>query len=194
MPSAKAPAAPHFSGTRVEDFLEEMEACGRAAGITTDELPSYVFRYCSQRIRDQIEYLPQLKPKPESRVGSWDRLKARLIELFRSQDKRRIASPEKLKAFTKDCAAKDPFRSRADVDRYELQFMAMADPLKASRLITDNEYNLRFYRGLPTRIRERIRSKLDSPSQSNPPKVEDTLKLVRALYAEDDIDAPTDEE
>ncbi|KAF9800345.1 hypothetical protein IEO21_10382 [Rhodonia placenta] len=188
MPRPHSKHAPRFKGTSLDDFLEDFEAIARNAGVLNTEWPRTLPRYCVQEVRDVIEHLPVFQG------SDWAIAKAALTELYQSNDKRRRVTADKLREFVADSAKTQSFRSRKDLDVYTRQFLAMSGELKRRNLITDNEINLRFYKGLPREVKLRIRQDLKSTTASSAPAMADVLTLVRKLYSEDDIDAESDRE
>ncbi|EED78674.1 predicted protein [Postia placenta Mad-698-R] len=166
----------------------DFEAIARNTGVLNTEWPRMLPRYYVQEVRDVIEHLPEFQG------SDWAIAKAALTELYQSNDKRRWVTADKLREFVADSAKTQSFRSRKDLDVYTRQFLAMSGKLKRRNLITDNEINLRFYKGLPREVKLRIRQDLKSTTASSAPAMVDVLMLVRKLYSEDDIDAESDHE
>jgi hypothetical protein len=95
MPRPDSKQAPHFEGSEINEFLEEMESCTKAAGLKDTELPKLIPRYCSKKIKSHIKQFPEVKGT------DWAKLKTSLIELFGSRNKPRIVRPDKLYRFSK---------------------------------------------------------------------------------------------
>ncbi|KAI0069939.1 hypothetical protein K474DRAFT_1713767 [Panus rudis PR-1116 ss-1] len=191
MPQPREPGAPSFKGSQVDAFLEEFEDAAEAAGLDKKKWPERVLRYCSAKVKDVLCHYPQFKG------DDWDVAKAKLVELYKSNDDKPRAMLEQLRALTKKTSQMDGFTSLRQVDSYIRKYVAIAGNLKDRDIITENEYNLQFYKGLPSAVRGRVRSsgQLKSTSSKKADPMDDVAKIVRQLYDQDDIDAiPDDEE
>ncbi|KAI0074107.1 hypothetical protein K474DRAFT_1710112 [Panus rudis PR-1116 ss-1] len=193
MPRPREPGAPSFQGSQVDAFLEEFEDAAEAAGLDKKKWPERVLRYCSAKVKDVLCHYPQFKG------DDWDVAKAKLVELYKSNDDKPRATLEQLRALpvTKKTSQMDGFTSLRQVDSYIRKYVAIAGNLKDRDIITENEYNLQFYKGLPSAVRGRVRSsgQLKSTSSKKADPMDDVAKIVRQLYDQDDIDAiPDDEE
>jgi len=187
MPVPRSSLAPRFSGTRVVEFCNSLEIHAANAGLPDAEIPSYVLRYCSTKVRQVIEHCEELEKK------DWVLCRTFLIDLYESADRVPRPSADKLRAWIKQTGKNSAFVCRGDVDKYHQEFLARSSRLAQKKLITQTELDLRFYKGLPKEIKEKIRTKIpDDKTCSNPPDIPFVLKLCRALFDEDDLDAESD--
>ncbi|OBZ70422.1 hypothetical protein A0H81_10025 [Grifola frondosa] len=180
--------APKFKGVDIEEFLEDFESLAAHAGIQDTELPKKLVRYCSKAVREVIEHLPQFN------AADWDDAKTALRELYESNDRRPKASWPKLLEFTTKTGKNTTFKSRSELDAYTRQFLKLSGDLVSRKVTTDNDINLRFYRGLPSMVRQRIYGKLSSTKTNAMPDIAELLRETRKLYEPDDIDYNTDED
>jgi hypothetical protein len=189
MPRPDSKRAPHFEGSEINEFLEEMESCAKAAGLEDTELPKLIPRYCSKKIKSRIKQFPEVKGT------DWAKLKTSLIELFGSRDKPRIVRPDKLYRFSKK-SSKTNMNSRRKLDEYTLKFRSMSGPLLEDNLLTENERNLLFYGGLPSTLRKKIKPLLEAKalaagttlSRSSAPAFDDILQFARSTLKKGDYD------
>jgi len=188
MPNPGSPHAPVFKGERVTDFLDSLEVFANSAQIDLNDLPAYVLRYCSRRVKYVIE---------SASIWSqhdWAAARTYLIKLYGSNDKKRHTTPDKLRKWTKKHSEKKAFTRLQDVDRYYREFTAQASRLRASHQLTEEEANLLFFRGIPKSQQKTIRRKLPATQtkiQSPPPR-DDVLALLQKQFDEDDIVEDTD--
>ena len=183
MPTPGSLHAPLFKGEHVNDFLDSLEVFADSAQVNHNDLPAYVLRYCSRRVRYVIE---------SASVWSqhdWAAARTYLIKLYGSNDKKRHTTPDKLRKWTKKHSEKKAFSRLQDVDRYYREFMAQALHLCASNQLSKEEANLLFFRGIPKSQQKMIRRKLPAAQtkiQSPPPR-DDVLALLQKQFDEDDI-------
>lgn len=60
MPAPHDRHAPYFDGDQVQDFLDLLEQHVDRARVVHLQLPGYVFRYCSRRVKRVIENMLEL--------------------------------------------------------------------------------------------------------------------------------------
>jgi hypothetical protein len=189
MPTPGSLNAPYFKGERVTDFLDALEAHGKAAGITNNDLPGYVLRYVHRRVRQIIESAEHWTRH------DWIATRAYLTDLYSSSDQKLRITPDRFRKWVKLHAENRIFIKLQDVDRYYREFTAQSTPLTAAQRITTNEANLLFYRGIPPSMRKKIRRKIPAAQQTSitAPTIATVLSNLRAHFNEDDIDNDDDD-
>lgn len=188
MPRPRAKGAPRFKGKRVKEFLEEFEELATACGIDKARLPKLVVRYCSSKVADVIRYRDVFGGQ------DWDKATAELITLYESSDQRPHATAVEFRQLTNKSSALSRFASRRELDEYVREFMRISGDLVKRGQLTVTKRNLRFYQGLPSSDRNKIRPQLTSTDRDKPDDMDKVLPLVRALYQENDIDMVSDDE
>jgi Aspartyl protease len=187
MPTPRSSKAPRFNGTRVVEFCDDLEMHASNAGLPDADIPSYVSRYCSSKVKQVIEHCDELAG------NDWTVCRTFLIDLYESSDRAPRASADRLRAWVKIAEKAPAFVRREDVDKYHREFLARSSQLVKKKLIVQTELDMRFYKGLPKEIKKKIRVKIpDDKTNSNPPNIATVLKHVRALFDDDDLDAETD--
>lgn len=83
---------------------------------------------------------------------------------------------------------------KESLDKYHCSFTRKATDLVASNYITQKQYSLVFYQGIPDLLRKRLRSQFEhvvqgTLSSTNPPSVENALRIIWNLYDLGNIDA-----
>jgi Aspartyl protease len=157
------------------------------AGLPDSDIPSYVLRYCSSKVKIVIEFCEELGKK------DWKVCRDFLIDLYESTDQVPRVSADKLRAWIKQKEKSPAFTRREEVDKYHREFIARSAQLTQKKLIVQTELDMRFYKGLPKDIKKRIRRHIpDDKTNSNPPGISLVLKLCRALFDDDDLDAESD--
>ena len=195
LPPPSSARAPRFRGKEdVNEFIDNIENAGKAAGYSEDRLPALVLRYCSSKVRSTLEG----QTRYFAQGTSWPDAKEVLRFCFaKTEDS--DATLESLRRFVDRSRE---IRTKAQFEKYFRKFMRKCGNLMGRHLLTEAEYNMSFYRGLPESIRRRIKSSLiaiaDAErkplSTSNPPPVQRTVELVRKLFSSDDIDYCSDED
>jgi hypothetical protein len=189
MPTPGSPNAPYFKGDRVTDFLDSLEAHGKAAYIPNDELPSYVLRYVHRKVRNIIESAPHWTTQ------DWSAARTYLTDLYGSNDHKPRINPDRLRKWVGLHAENRIFVKLKDVDRYYREFTAQSTPLLAAQRITQNDANLLFYRGIPSTMRKKIKRKIPTTHQTSTaaPSIGSVLGYLRAHFDEDDLDINDDD-
>jgi len=74
--------------------------------------------------------------------------------------------------------------------------MACSTELIAGLLITNNEANLLFYKGIPPKLRKKIKQRIPQAHQMilSPPSIISVLGYLRDKFDEDNIDDNSDDE
>nr|AAZ28941.1 Gag [Phanerochaete chrysosporium RP-78] len=190
MPLPGAKGAPHFTGKNVRRFVEAIELTGKAAGLSEHEMPPLLLRYSSRDVRETMA--------GEGSVmngNDWSKAKGMLIFYYGSRDRDTRRTAEELRSFSKKSSRKKVGSLRA-LDRYFCNFSKKAGTLVADKLITQAENDHLFYRGLPSRIRAKIKGRLVTLLSSQgkalsakcPPSVQETLAAARGVFDPEDID------
>ena len=184
MPTPGSPNAPYFKGERVTDFLDSLEAHGKAANVPLNDLPGYVLRYVHRKVRHIIESAPCWTTQ------DWTAARLYLIDLYGSSDRKPRISPDRLRKWVSLHAENRIFIKLKDVDRYYREFTAQSTPLLAARRITVNDANLLFYRGIPPSTRKKIKRKIPNTNQTatTAPAIANVLGYLRSHFDEDGLD------
>ena len=143
MPTPSSPGAPRFKGECVNEFLDSLEVHANSAEVDLNDLPSYVLRYCSRRVKYVIEVATCWSQY------DWAVARAYLIKLYGSNDKKQHITSDKLRRWIKKHSMKKAFNSLQDVDRYYHEFTAQASHLITGSQRSENEANILFFRGIP---------------------------------------------
>ncbi|KAF8634385.1 hypothetical protein AX17_004207 [Amanita inopinata Kibby_2008] len=185
MPTPGSPHAPHFKGKRVRDFLDSLEAHALAAHLPNERLSQYVLRYCHSSIKRVIE------SSVEIGEGDWTCVREYMIDLYSSNDKTPPITSDRLRAWVRQHANKTVFKSEKDVDKYYRKFIAQSNVLTSKGLLLNADADRLFYQGIPHDLRKKIRAKLpvEQTKTVSPPPLVNVLRLLRAEYDEEDIDA-----
>lgn len=187
MPVPGTRNAPKFKGKKVSEFLDTLEALGDAAGIDADDLPFYVYRYCSSKVQNVIRNDRQFK------AHNWDAARRHLVDLYGSEDTIPEKTPEQLRTWTKRFRKHGSISSLREADHYYREFHSIATPLleDIEPLILKKEVQFLFYRGLPDDIRKRVKKRLPDGETTviSPPSIKNTRKILQALFNKHDIDA-----
>jgi hypothetical protein len=195
MPWPDSKRAPHFNGSGIKEFLDKMEACAKIAGLGTSDIPKLIPQYCSKKVKSYIEHYPEIED------NDWGRLKATLIDLFGSRDRRKLVRPDKLREFSKK-SGKATMNTRRKLDDYTLKFQSMSIPLIKNQLLTEKERDLLFYKGLSSALRKKIRPLLEMKalaagitlSITSPPLFDDVLQFARCFLKVDDYDSDSSDD
>ena len=107
-----SPNAPYFKGEQVTDFLDSLEAHGKAANVPLNDLPGYVLRYVHRKVRHIIESAPCWTTQ------DWMAAQLYLIDLYGSSDRKPRISPDQLWKWVSLHAENRIFIKLNDVDHY----------------------------------------------------------------------------
>ncbi|KAE9387217.1 hypothetical protein BT96DRAFT_1005328 [Gymnopus androsaceus JB14] len=133
MPIPRTQDAPHFNGQYIGDFLNCIIQRGAYAGITNaDNLVNYIVEYSSDKVKDLILYMAEFDP-----------------DTLWYDDKPKEYTEEEMISFCRDQSAKSAFTKSAEIEAYYRAFIPIAASLKKQGIITDNQFNLYFVKGLP---------------------------------------------
>ncbi|KAJ7713879.1 hypothetical protein B0H16DRAFT_1702253 [Mycena metata] len=153
MPIPRTPNAPYFDERGVRDFLALILQYGSNAGITNpDALVSYIVRYSSDRVREVIQYVPELDDDTPNRT--WAAAQDQMLLLYGSHDEERRSTERDLIEFCRTQSAKSPYRSKFEVEQYLRGFQFIAAPLLKRREITTAQCDYYFVSGLPSGIKQ----------------------------------------
>lgn len=189
MPGPKDRRAPKFKGKHVHAFVQHLEHLATEAGISNEELPGYVLRYCTREVRNVLV-------NEEAIQGSdWVACRSRLIDLYESQTTQFKTSVRKLRRFAKRQAKKKRVRNRRTLDEYRNKFVLLLGNLVKKNECAENEANVLFYQNLPNKLRSAIlpilqgEAKLVGKTVSKrcPPSIEAVWVAAREYYSSDDI-------
>lgn len=188
MPGPKDRKAPRFRGKHVLDFATTLEDLAITCGITQEELPGYVLRYCSREVRNVLINDDEFKGR------DWSSARARLIYLYESQTPKFKVSARKLRRFVKKHKKSRLIKNRKTLDEYRNKFILLLGDLVERKEFAENEANNLFFWGLPYRVRNAIGPMLVNDreegykiTKSMPPSIDAALRAARAYYSSDDI-------
>lgn len=155
MPLPRSKAAPRWKGKPKEllAFLDEFEACADASKLDSPQKCKQLIRYVSQDVKDLIEALDDYK-KP-----NWGDLKAELLKLYGSPDKRKQYKPKDLRQIVRKCFKK-AIRKEKALDAYLRKFVTIANVLVSSNKIDSDECDRLFWKGFHKKTRSKLRLRL----------------------------------
>jgi len=164
-------------------LLDSLEAHASATYIPLNDLPAYVLWYCHHRIHNIID------SSKHWAQHDWSVAWSHLINLYGSNDQKSKSSPNHLQKWVKLHIETCSITRLQDVDRYYWEFMARSTELIAGSLITNNEANLLFYKGIPSKL-QRIKQRIPQAHQMtlSPPSITSVISYLRDKFDEDDID------
>ncbi|KAJ7601406.1 hypothetical protein DFH06DRAFT_1026146, partial [Mycena polygramma] len=152
MPIPRTPGAPYFDQHGVTNFLNLILQHGSNAGIhNPDDLVSFIVRYSSDRVREVIEYIPEIDVDEPNRT--WRAAKEQMLLLYGSSDGERRVSEQDLIEFCRQRSAKSPYRTKQDVEQYLRDFQWIAAPLLKQHDITAKQSDFYFVSGIPRSIK-----------------------------------------
>ncbi|GLB39066.1 hypothetical protein LshimejAT787_0602280 [Lyophyllum shimeji] len=189
MPTAGMPTSPSFNGHRIHDFLDGLEQHADSAHLSHDQLPQYVLRYCTNRVRQVIESATHIWSGTD-----WLAARLYLINLYESNDRTPKPSSERLRKWTERHGQEGSITSLRDVDRYNREFTLLAGNLVASGLLLQIDANWYFYRGIPESLRTRVKRRIPTANQkrNSLPQISELLRLLRAEFDDEDADYVTE--
>ncbi|KAJ3991203.1 hypothetical protein F5050DRAFT_1812816 [Lentinula boryana] len=188
MPIPRTRDAPHFNGRYIGDFLNRIVQHGAYAGITnTDELVNYIVEYSSDKVKDLILYMAEFDPEVQGKT--WKEAKAALYSLYGTIDKPKEYTEEEMISFCREQSAKSTFVKTSEIESYYRAFIPIAASLKKQGLITDNQFNLYFVKGLPGSMKDWFASAIPQVNRTkyNPPTVAVTLATLKAKFDKDSV-------
>ncbi|KAJ3792196.1 hypothetical protein GGU11DRAFT_750380 [Lentinula aff. detonsa] len=188
MPIPRTRDAPHFNGRYIGDFLNRIVQHGTYAGITnTDELVNYIVEYSSDKVKDLILYMAEFDPEVQGKT--WKEAKAALYSLYGTIDKPKEYTEEEMISFCREQSAKSTFVKSSEIESYYRAFIPIAASLKKQGLITDNQFNLYFVKGLPGSMKDWFASAIPQVNRTkyNPPTVAVTLATLKAKFDKDSV-------
>ncbi|KAJ7212384.1 hypothetical protein B0H12DRAFT_1079440 [Mycena haematopus] len=188
MPIPHTPGAPYFDEHGVRAFLDLILLHGSNAGISdADELVSFIVRYSSQRVRQVIQYIPEIDPDEPNRT--WSAAKEQMLLLYGSMDEDRLVSERDLVEFCRERSAKSPFRTKQEIEKYLRDFQLIAAPLVKQKDITIAQRDFYFISGIPTSIKEWFISRVPETqrTRSNPIPLADSLKILYGHFDPDSL-------
>jgi len=186
MPTPGMPGAPKFKGKWVSDFLDLLKQHADSARVAHTLLPGYVLRYCHPKVQVVIGASPFLSG------DDWVATRVFLDDLYGSNDTVLLNSPDRLHQWCYKHGESGNITSRKDVDKYYQDFTALSSDLTPNKMLA-NDVHLCFYRGIPTSLHAQIKKRIPAANHktSSPPSTMALLKLLRAEFDEEDLDAKT---
>ncbi|KDQ57381.1 hypothetical protein JAAARDRAFT_130071 [Jaapia argillacea MUCL 33604] len=149
-----APRTFRGDSDHVEEFLEDYKLLCTQYNITTDkEKCRMVRRYCARQVKRVIEALTSYGDE------KWADLKKDIMKLYdhedeslryRERDLRRLSRRSRHKTMT----------SRREFHAYQQKFIRVGGWLHQKKVISDDFYNLYFWKGLLKEVRERAQQRL----------------------------------
>ncbi|KAJ7861605.1 hypothetical protein B0H13DRAFT_1900445 [Mycena leptocephala] len=199
MPIPRTPNAPYFDERGVRGFLALILQHGSNAGITNaDELVSFIVRYSSDRVREVIQYIPELDDDTPNRT--WTAAREQMLLLYGSSDEDRRPWEQDLVEFCREQSAKSPYRSKLEIEDYLRNFQFIAAPLLKQGDITIAQRDFYFVSGIPASIKEWFISRVPEAqrTRSNPISLTDSLGILYGYFDPDvlfpdlwnDLDSP----
>ncbi|KAL1754831.1 hypothetical protein FB107DRAFT_275450 [Schizophyllum commune] len=182
--------APFFDGSRVRDFIDNLEAQSDHCRLNRDDLPPLVQRYCTEPIRIILSNQAEFKSSTGSSTKTkWDACRAKLIDLFGANDEPPLYSIIDLDNLVSTFRQREPFKSKQEASALHLPFIGIANQLIANGLISTNQARLKFMSALPRETREYVHRRLPDANRvvNNPPTVEAVMALINAKFNPQDI-------
>ncbi|KAJ6523754.1 hypothetical protein B0H19DRAFT_1276842 [Mycena capillaripes] len=186
MPIPRTHGAPYFDERGVSSFLNLILQHGSNAGINdADQLVSFIVRYSSDRVREIIQYIPEIDVDEPNRT--WNAAKEQMLLLYGSQDDERRVSEAELIEFCRQRSDTSPYRTKREVERYLRDFQWIAAPLLKQQDITIKERDFYFVSGIPTSIKQWFIFRVPEPfrTRSNPPELADSLGILYGYFDPD---------
>ncbi|KAJ7601790.1 hypothetical protein DFH06DRAFT_1352076 [Mycena polygramma] len=187
MPIPRTQNAPYFDERGVRDFLALILQHGSNAGVTdADALVTFIVRYSSDRVREVIQYIPELDDDTPNRT--WAAAREQMLLLYGSFDEERRVCEQDLIEFCRTQSAKSPYRTKLEIEQYLRSFQLIAAPLLKQRDITVKQRDYYFVSGIPGAIKNWFISRVPESqrTRSNPICLTDSLEI---LYGHFDPDA-----
>ncbi|KAJ7648673.1 hypothetical protein DFH06DRAFT_1423371 [Mycena polygramma] len=187
MPVPRTPNAPYFDQRGVTDFLNLILQHGSNAGIDDpDELVSFIVRYSSDRVREVIQYIPEIDIDEPNRT--WKAAREQLLLLYGSSDQRRVSESELIE-FCRQQSAKSPYHTKQDIEQYLRDFQWIAAPLLKQHDITAKQRDFYFVSGIPRSIKQWFISRVPEHqrTRSNPVPLADSLGILYGYFDPDTL-------
>ncbi|EMD37676.1 hypothetical protein CERSUDRAFT_73522 [Gelatoporia subvermispora B] len=192
MPLPGTKGAPKFKGARVTDFVNDFATCAKAAGIPDAEWPNQCLRYCANNVRRVIKHLHEFRPT----ASDWDAAKAKLLQLYGSTDEESKFRPSKLRKFYRAARGRR-MTTVQQFDKYFREFLETLGDMTETKMVTEKERDLYFYKGIPQRARQKIRAKLEKAGvvveMRSPPPMEKTVEQAKSLFGGEDVNEDSDD-
>nr|GAT48677.1 predicted protein [Mycena chlorophos] len=188
MPIACSQNAPFFNGKWAEDFLDQILQHAANAGITDDdELVDYIFKYSSDRVKENIRYIPELDKDTIGRT--WNKAKETLLTLYPAADDVPQYTEQNLTDFCESSATKASFKNKSEVQTYYRDFMQIAAPLKKKSIIDDTKQKNYFVSGIPTEMKEWFLNQIPEANRkrSAPPTLASSIAALNKRFDTDSI-------
>ncbi|EMD31743.1 hypothetical protein CERSUDRAFT_77998 [Gelatoporia subvermispora B] len=192
MPLPGTKGAPKFKGAHVTDFVDDFPTCAKAAGAPDAEWPNQCLRYCANNVRRVIKHFQEFKPT----ASDWDAAKANLLQLYGSTDEESKFRPSKLQKFYRAARGRR-MTTVQHFDKYFWEFLEMLGDVTETKMVTEKECDLYFYKGIPQRARRKIHAKLEKAGVAvemhSPPPIKKTIEQAKSLFGEEDVDEDSDD-
>jgi hypothetical protein len=188
MPIPRTPNAPYFDEHGVRNFLALILQHGSNAGITDpDELVTFIVRYSSDRVREVIQYIPELDDDTPDRT--WAAAREQMLLLYGFSDEERRVYERELIEFCRRQSAKSPYRTKSEIEQYLRDFQWIAAPLLKQQDITIAQRDFYFVSGIPTSIKQWFISRVPESkrTRSNPITLTDSLGILYGYFDPDTL-------
>ncbi|KAI1782566.1 hypothetical protein LXA43DRAFT_905428 [Ganoderma leucocontextum] len=188
--------APRFNGTKVEDFIVDLQLLADLHTVDHGELPQAVTRYATSKVKQVLVADPVFKGK------DWPIACARLRDLYGSASERRKCTPSRLREFVDDYREQHAITSRKKLDSYRLKFAHRLGTMIADKRLTEDEVNYLFFSGMRKSLRSAILPTLEMACSKRgvtfgrdyPATLEETLAAARTHLHAQDANNVSDEE
>ncbi|KAJ6481533.1 hypothetical protein C8R47DRAFT_590684 [Mycena vitilis] len=187
MPVPRTPNAPYFDQRGVTDFLNLILQHGSNAGIDdADDLVSFIVHYSSDRVREVIQYIPEIDVDEPNRT--WSAAREQMLLLYGSSDQRRVSEPELIE-FCRQQSAKSSYRTKQDIEQYLRDFQWIAAPLLKQHDITIKQRDFYFVSGIPRSVKQWFISRVPEHqrARSNPIPLADSLGILYGYFDPDTL-------
>ncbi|EMD31014.1 hypothetical protein CERSUDRAFT_100811 [Gelatoporia subvermispora B] len=192
MPLPGTKGAPRFKGAHVADFVDDFATCAKAAGLSDAEWPTQCLRYCANNVRRVIKHLAEFKPT----ASDWGAARAKLLQLYGSTDEESKFRPSKLRKFYRAARGRR-MTTVQHFDKYLREFLETLGDMTETKMVTEKERDLYFYKGIPQRARRKVRAKLEKASVTVemhlPPPMDKTIEQAKSLFGGEDVDEDSDD-
>lgn len=157
MPLSESRTAPEkFKGkyNKIKSFITHYELLLEQNNVHSDaDKCEIITRYCSRTVTDFIQALQSYTNK------NWKNLKEDLLKYYDADLDTKKYNPRDLDKLAKTFREKK-MRSLSSWREYGRKFITVAGWLLKKKRITDNDYAIYYWKGIPKRLRERIENRI----------------------------------
>lgn len=176
---------------KVQDFLQHYERlCVQHKVTDQKEICETILRYCSRRERQTIRALPPYHAR------SWPELRQAIMTLYDADLDTRRFRVRDLKTLMKRYQAKK-IRNLAQWKKYCRAFLRVGGSLKNDDRISDKEYQIHFWKGIPRDLRRKLEDRILAKEPLRPLKepfeMEELDNAANAILQRDRFDEAYDD-